>query len=307
MEFDVCVLGSFMKDLVVAAPRRPRIGETLRGNSFREYLGGKGINQAVAAARCGARTAMLGRVGTDRYGDEFLEMLVAEGIDATHVQRDTVRGTGVGLPVVEPSGANSIIIVPRANDAVAPEDIQAAAPVIRSSKVLLVQLELPVPSAVSALEIAREAGVLTVLNPAPFTLLPPEIAELIDIVVPNEVEAEQLTRIEATDDQVLEVARQLRYGLARRGAVVTLGERGAVVVDEAGTVKWLPANDVQPVDTVGAGDAFCGALAARLAEGDSLLDAAQFAGAAGGLATTRSGGAPAMPYRPEIEALLAQH
>lgn len=311
MRFDVCVLGSFMKDLVAEAPRRPRAGETLRGDSFNEFLGGKGINQAVAAARCGARTAMIGRVGTDRYGDEFVEMLAAEGIDATQVRRDPSQGTGVGLPVVEPGGANSIIIVPRANDAVEAADVFAAAEVIAASKVLLVQLELPVLSAVAALKVARDAGVLTVLNPAPYADLPPEIADFVDIVVPNEVEAEELTGIRCTDDNALEVARRVRRDLARRGAVVTLGGRGAVVVDElpaASGQGWrttrLPACTVETVDTVGAGDAFCGALAARLAEGDSLLDAAFYASAAGGLATTRPGAAPAMPYRGEVESLL---
>lgn len=313
MRFDVCVLGSFMKDLIAEAPRRPRTGETLRGTGFHEFLGGKGFNQAVAVARCGARTAMIGRVGTDRYGDEFLEMLAAEGIDATHVGRDKAQGTGVGLPVVEPGGANSIIIVPRANDAFEPADIAAAAEVIRASTVLLVQLELPVPAVVAALRVAREAGVLTVLNPAPYAPLPAEIVGLVDIVVPNEVEAEELTGVACDDGRVLEVAQSVRLGLARLGAVLTLGGRGAVVVDEVVNASgqdwrtsWLPASQVDTIDTVGAGDAFCGALAARLAAGDSLLEASLYAGAAGGLATTRPGAAPAMPYQAEIEALLAQ-
>lgn len=133
--YDVCVLGSFMKDLVTRAPRRPERGETLHGTDFDEYLGGKGVNQSVAASRAGARTAMVGRLGKDQYGEEFLALLDTEGIDATGVRRDPHLGTGVGLPVVEPDGANSIIIVPRANDAVGPEDVRQAAATIGAARV----------------------------------------------------------------------------------------------------------------------------------------------------------------------------
>ncbi|GAA1660180.1 ribokinase [Catellatospora bangladeshensis] len=309
--FDVCVLGSFMKDLVAQAPRRPGTGETLRGLGFYEALGGKGLNQAVAAARSGARVAMVGRLGADRYGEEFLLMLAQEGIDASHVRRDEARGTGVGLPVVEPSGANSIIIVPRANDAVTVADVEAAAGVIRSSRILLVQLELPVDAVVAALRLARAAGVVTVLNPAPYAELPGEIAELVDVLVPNEVEAEQLTGLSCRGDAALGVAMKLRGAYAGAGVVVTLGGRGVIVADRedpAGGGRWrinaLNAYDVDVVDTVGAGDAFCGALAARLAGGDGLLTAAEFAVAAGALAVTRHGAAPAMPDRAEITGLL---
>lgn len=312
--FDVCVLGSFMKDLVASAPRRPRTGETLHGTGFAEYLGGKGVNQAVAAARAGARTAMVGRVGDDRYGEEFLAALAAEGIDAGAVTRDPTHGTGVGLPVVEPDGANSIIIVPRANEAVSADDVRAAADTIGAAAVLTFQLELPVPAALAAVEVAAATGVATVFNPAPGTTDPTELSTLagrVDVVVPNEVEAEQLTGMpcDATAGlpAAVEVARKVRAAWARRGAVLTLGERGAVVVEiAAGTerVTLLPAHDVSVVDTVGAGDAFCGALAARLAAGDDLTTAARYANAAGALATTRAGAVPAMPDAAAIGALL---
>lgn len=319
-QYDVCVLGSFMKDLVAQAPRRPRTGETIRGGAFDEYLGGKGFNQAVAAARAGARTAMIGRVGDDRHGAEFLAMLAEEGVDAAFVQRDAGRGTGVGLPVVEPDGSNSIIIVPRANDAVTADDVLAAAEAIQRSRVLLVQLEVPLPAVLAALHLARSAGVVTVLNPAPSAPLPDDIGLLVDVVVPNEVEAESLTGLPCHGDAVLGTAPKLRRQLARRGAVITLGGRGVVVVDRGDPDRGVPAEAVDEftgwrtsvlnplavdtVDTVGAGDAFCGALAARLAAGDELLAAAEYANAAGALATTRRGTAPAMPHRSEIDALL---
>jgi ribokinase len=303
--FDVCVLGSFMKDLVAQAPRRPYAGETLRGSSFHEYLGGKGVNQAVAAARAGARTAMIGRLGADRHGDEFTEMLAAEGIDTSQVRRDPHTGTGVGLPVVEPGGGNSIIIVPRANDAVSPADVESATALIAASEVLLVQLELPLQTVVAALRVARAHGVTTILNPAPYLLLPDGIGDLVDIVIPNEIEAEQLTGLRCDDDKAPEIARRLREGLSGRAAVLTMGGRGAVLATED-EITAIPAFRVEPVDTTGAGDAFCGAFAARVATGRSFGDAATYAAAAGALATTKEGAVPAMPHHHAIDLLLTE-
>lgn len=298
-QFDVCVLGSFMKDLVAHAPRRPQPGETLRGTGFHEFLGGKGVNQAVAAARAGARVAMIGRLGTDRHGDEFAAMLAAEGIDAGQVRRDPHAGTGVGLPVVEPGGANSIIIVPRANDAVGAEDVAAAEAVIAASRILLVQLELRLPAVLDALRLAKKHGVFAILNPAPYATLPDDLRRLVDLIIPNEVEAEQLTGLRCDGDRAEKVARLLRDEYATQAAVVTLGARGAVVA--ADTTSIIAPFRVDAIDTTGAGDAFCGALAARLAAGDELRRAAVFASAAGALATTKPGAVPAMPHRHDIE------
>ena len=306
LRHDVCVLGSFMKDLIVRAPRRPAPGETLRGTAFQEFLGGKGVNQAVAASRAGAATAMIGRVGDDPYGEEFLAALRAEGVDTDQVRRDHALGTGVGLPVVEPDGANSIIIVPRANDAVGAADVRAAAESIAASRVLSAQLELSVESALAAAEIASEAGVLSLLNPAPCDTPPLELAGRYDFVAPNEVEAEQLTGLSCDGEQAAKVARRVCDEWARRGAVVTLGSRGAIVVDRSSgveRVEWLPAYRIEVLDTIGAGDAFCGALAARLAAGDALIDAARYANAAGALATTKRGAVPSMPRHADILAL----
>ncbi|RBQ21849.1 ribokinase [Spongiactinospora rosea] len=306
--FDVCVLGSFMKDLVASAPYRPRTGETLRGTGFAEFLGGKGVNQAVAAARAGATAAMIGRLGDDRYGQEFIDLLRDEGIDASCVVRDGELGTGVGLPVVEPGGANSIIIVPRANDAMRPSDIARAAPVIAASKVLAVQLELPVEVSFAALRTARENGVLTLLNPAPYTAIPTDIHPYVDILIPNQVEAEQLLGYPPDGEDARSAVGDLCDRFGCRGVVLTLGERGAIVARrDPGTgmldITPVPASAVTAVDTVGAGDAFCGALAARLARGEDLVAAARFANAAAGIATTRPGAVAGMPYLPEIEAV----
>jgi ribokinase len=302
---EVCVVGSFMKDLVARVPRLPRRGETLHGLDFAEFLGGKGVNQAVAAARSGARTAMVGRLGADVYGQEFLALLAEERIDAGRVSIDDKAGTGVGLPVVEPDGSNAIVIVPRANATLTAADIAEAADRITSARVITVQLELPIETAIEALRIASAGGTTTILNPAPMhPTLPPELVAYADILVPNAIEAEQLTGRTCDGDAAAEVAVALAEKFARRGCVLTLGERGSVVV-EGGDPVWLPAHRVETVDTVGAGDAFCGALAARLATGDSLVAAARYANAAGALSTTVPGAVDGIPATTAISALLS--
>jgi ribokinase len=297
---DIVVLGSFMMDLVVRAPRRPVPGETVVGTDFGEYLGGKGCNQAVAAARAGARTAMVGRVGDDDYGRRFLDLLGREGIDAGCVAIDAAAGTGVATPLVEPTGENSIVIVPRANHAVLPTDVDAAAALIAGARVLLLQLELPLPTVVHAARCAREAGVTVVLNPAPAVGDLGALEGLVDVLVPNEGEAGQLTGIEGDPLAAAKALRE-RFG----GAVlVTLGAQGSLVLPADGAHEQVPAHAVDVVDTVGAGDAYCGTLGARLAAGDDLLTAARHAGAAGSLAVTVAGAEPSLPTAAAVAALL---
>jgi ribokinase len=299
---DVVVVGSFMTDLVVQAPRRPAAGETIVGTSLEEFLGGKGCNQAVAAARAGASTAMVGRVGDDERGRAFLALLGREGIDASAVSVDTTVGTGVAVPLVEPSGANSIVILPQANAAIGPADLDAAGPLLRRARVVLLQLELPVDVVVTAARLAQAGGATVVLNPAPV----PEsgdlsaFAGLVDVIVPNEVEAAALTGL----DDPLAAAKELqaRFGCA---VVVTLGGEGSLVLDRDGDHHRLAAHPVPAVDTVGAGDAYCGALGARLAAGDDLLTAARHGGAAGSLSVTRNGAEPSLPTAAEVDALLS--
>ncbi|MEU4194661.1 ribokinase [Kribbella sp. NPDC026611] len=303
---DVCVLGSFMKDLVASAERRPLPGETLHGTGFAEFLGGKGVNQAVAAARMGARTAIVGTIGADRYGEEFLELLGSNGVDTSWVVRHPSLGTGVGLPLVLPDGGNSIIIVSRANAAITAADVEAAAGVLTTSKVLSVQLELPVEASHTALRLASTAGVTTILTPAPVGTVDPGLASYVDILVPNEVEAAALTGLDCDDEaQVPMIARKLAEDWDLRGCVVTLGSRGAYVLDRTnGFEERIEAHRVATVDTVGAGDAFCGSLAASLAAGASLVDGVRLANAAGALSTTVNGAADSAPDRTSALALL---
>lgn len=348
--YDVCVLGSFMKDLVASAERRPMPGETLHGTGFAEFLGGKGVNQAIAAARMGARTAIVGTIGDDRYGEEFLELLKTDGVDTDWVVRHPELGTGVGLPLVLPDGSNSIIIVSRANAAITPADVEAASSVLTSSAVLSVQLELPVEASRAALRLASAAGVTTILTPAPAGPVDGSLAAYVDILVPNEVEAAALTGLDCTDEsQLPAIAHRLADDWNLRGCVITLGSRGAYVLDRtsgtttrtgidsgrdpdsptgidsgrdprsptgigsgrdprspsrAGTEIRVRAHSVDTVDTVGAGDAFCGSLAASLAAGASLADAVRLANAAGALSTTMHGAATSCPDRSAAQTLL---
>jgi ribokinase len=296
----VVVVGAFNLDLVFWAERRPRRGESLMGQRFGMFPGGKGFNQAVAAARLGAKVTMIGRLGTDDFADPFLEMLVAEGIDPRYVIRDTEEGTGVASPVVEDDGSNSIIFVPRANMNLTPADVEAAAPVIRSSDALLFQLETPTDASLRAARIAREAGALVIFNPAPALAVPEALWQFCDILVPNVVEVTMLSG--GADDDPSRAARALmRRGL--RAVVVTLGEHGVLLVTPEGE-QHFPPHKVVVVDSVAAGDAFCGALTVRLAEGATLADAVRFANAAGALAVTVTGAAPSMPSRASIVALL---
>jgi ribokinase len=297
----VAVVGAFNLDLVFWAERRPRRGESLMGHRFGMFPGGKGFNQAVAAARLGAQVIMIGRLGTDPFAEPFLETLTVEGIDARYVIRDPVEGTGVASPVVEADGSNSIVFVPRANMRLTPADVQAAAPAIRASDVLLFQLETPIDASLRAVEIAHEAGTPVVFNPAPAVPIPEALWQLCDIAVPNEVEVAMLAA-HAGDDPAGAARVLMARGL--QAVVVTLGEQGALLVVPEGE-QHFPPHRVEVVDSVAAGDAFCGALAVRLAEGATLPDAVRFANAAGALAVTVAGAAPSMPRRAAVDALLS--
>jgi ribokinase len=288
-----------MMDLVSRSDRLPGPGETVLGTSFETVVGGKGFNQAVAAARSGASVSFVGRVGADPYGAAFLAQLAAEGIDAAGVVIDAAVGTGVGLPRVDAAGQNSIVVVPRANMAMTPDDIDVAADLIEGASVVLLQLEIPLACVARAAELARRAGALVLLNPAPAAagfFVPA------DVVIPNESEAAALSGLPlGTDDA--ELAAAVRYAVGADRVVLTVGERGVVVVGPDG-VSAESGHAVDCIDTVGAGDAFCGALAARLAAGASFDEAVRFGNAAGALAVTRPGGAPAMPSSAEVAALL---
>jgi ribokinase len=304
MSNSVCVVGSFMMDVVVRTSKRPSVGETVIGDSVDFFLGGKGFNQAVASARYGAPTTMVGRVGTDGFGDQFVAALDREQIHREYVGRDPEVGTGVGLPIVDDSGANSIIVVPQANLQCNPRHIEDAAEVIMNAGVVLAQLELPYESVAEALRIAHDAGVRTILNPAPMSGQPLTLFKgMVDLITPNESEAAAIAP-GAGDDPVA-VAAAVAAALDAPAVLLTLGERGALLWEDGHTTRY-ERHIVRVVDTVGAGDATCGATAAAWAGGASLAEAVRVGNAAGALACTVAGAEPSMPTRAKIEELFSR-
>ncbi len=300
---DVAVVGSFMMDLVTRVPHWPRPGESVFATEFGVFRGGKGCNQAVAAARCGARTAMLGRLGADAYGDEFLAALAEEGIADAGIVRDTQAGTGIALPILDPSGENMIVVAPRANMRLRPEDVEAAAETLRAARVLLLQMEVPVDASLAAARIVHAAGGMVVWNVAPAVALPNEALALCDAIVVNEAEAAALSGIETNSiGGCAEAARSIA-ARCRGAAIVTLGEAGVLFASET-IVRRLCGHAVRVVDTTGAGDAFCGALAAVLAHGAAIDVAITAGNAAGSLAVGRNGAAPSLPRSGEIARVL---
>jgi len=297
------VVGSLNTDLVIKAPRLPEVGETVTGGEFSTYPGGKGANQAVAAARLGASVAMVGAVGPDDFGRQLREGLTRDGIDTAHVTVIPQTPSGVALITVDPRGQNTIVVASGANWKVTPAHVDAARESIARSRVLLAQLEIPLECVVRAAELAHEAGCRVVLDPAPAPRepLPERLLRLVDVINPNEVEARALTGISAGDEQGARRAAEMLIALGCRNAVIKLGSRGAFVA--GGEIRrMLPAIPVEAVDTTAAGDAFAAALGVALAGGADLLAAATLANVAGAISVTRMGAQPSLPTRADVDA-----
>jgi ribokinase len=307
MAHDIVILGVFVADAAFRSARLPRAGETLIGTGFTLGPGGKGSNQAVAAAKAGGDVGFVARIGIDAFGEMGLATWSEAGV-APLVIRDADRATGAaGIFIEEAEGRNAIVISPGAAAAITVADIEDRRAEIEGAKVAVTQLEQPVEVAERFLRIASEAGVTTVFNPAPAASLPEGMLALCDYVTPNEAEAEELTGIAVGDRASAEraAAALLAQGV-RRGVIVTLGGDGALVLDAEGA-RHVPAMRAGPVvDTTGAGDAFNGGLACALAEGQGLDEALRFATAVAALSVTKQGTAASMPARAEVEALLAR-
>jgi len=302
--FEVVVVGSLNMDLIFRTPRMPKAGETLLGGSFDTAFGGKGANQAVAATRLGARVAMVGRVGNDTFGPTLLSGLKGDGIDVSQVRTDAEASTGVALILLEESGENRIVVASGANLNVTPDDVDSTADLIRSAKVLLLQLEIPLPAVQRAVEIANKADVQIILNPAPAQPLPIELLRGVDILVPNQGEATTLADL-PKETSAEEAAKALRAAGAKV-VVVTLGGDGALLISETGT-QHIPAFPAEVVDTTAAGDAFMGGLAAALIKERSLTEAIRWGNAAGSLACTKLGAQPSLPSLDLLEARLNEN
>jgi ribokinase len=296
----IVVVGSINMDLVVRAPHLPQPGETIIGSDFKTFPGGKGANQAVAAARLGGRVKMIGRVGDDAFGAQLLQTLRDNRIDTTFVQRDAAAPSGVALITVEEAGQNTIVVASGANARVTPADVEAAAAAFDGASVLLLQLECPLPAARHAIEVARQQQVRVILNPAPSQPLDAPLLSQVDYLVPNQIELALLTRADSLEEGV----SRLR-ALGVKQVVVTLGGDGAAVFDDDQAFQ-LPPYQVNVVDTTAAGDAFVGGFAVALVEGKSTRAAAEWGNAAGALAVTRAGAQPSLPTRAELCEFLKQ-
>ncbi|HAJ61544.1 MAG TPA: ribokinase [Cyanobacteria bacterium UBA8543] len=302
----IIVFGSINMDLVAKTPRLPVAGETLQGYQFFTAPGGKGANQAVASARLGIPTYLVGRLGNDDFGNQLRRSLEAAGVHTDGILVDDAASSGVAAIAVDDAGENNIIIIPGTNGRVNQQDVERLTNWLAEAAALLLQLEIPMPAVVAAAQAARKVGVPVILDPAPAQKdLLPELYSLIDIITPNEIEASQLVGF-PIDGQ--EAAAKASAELRQRGVstvIVKLGAQGVFCATEEETF-FVPAFSVQAVDTVAAGDAFNGGLAAALAEGHSLREAVEWGAAAGAISATKAGAQPSLPDRETFSRFLRE-
>jgi len=299
----IVVVGSSNTDMVIRTPALPRPGETVLGGEFFMAPGGKGANQAVAAARAGGEVHFVARVGNDVFGRQSLDGFLRDGIHVGHVFLDKTAPSGVALIIVGPDGENSIAVASGANSRLSADDIAKARPLIASADIVVTQLESPLETVREAVEAAASAGVRVLLNPAPARALGEDILRRVAYLTPNETETEILTGMTLIKKSDLAKAADVLLAKGVKAVLITLGAKG-VYVATAEKKEIVPAYKVIPVDTTAAGDAFNGALAVAVAEGRPLGEAARFANAAAALATTRMGAQPSLPMRDEIERRL---
>ncbi len=300
----ICVMGAANLDLISYVPRLPRMGETLHGSRFHMGFGGKGANQAVMAAKLGAEVAMVTKLGRDIFGENTLKNFSSFGIDTRHVLFTEKAFSGVAPIAVDAEGHNSIIIVTGANDLLSEEEIEAARPVIAAAQILVCQLEVPLAISLAAMRIAREEKVTTIFNPAPARPgLPDELYRLSDIFCPNESETELLTGLEVKTQEQAAAAAHALLGRGAGKVILTLGERGSLLVTEKETVH-VPAKKVKAVDSTGAGDAYVGSLAFFLACGKPIAEAMKRANAIAGISVQSSGTQTSFPLAKDLPADL---
>lgn len=298
----VVVVGSSNTDMVVKTKNIPAVGETVTGGEFVMAAGGKGANQAVAAARLGAEVTFVVKVGQDMFGDRAVEGYKQEGIDTDYIFRDPDNATGVALILVDQQGENLISVASGANHALTVEEVEQAAERIRTADVLMLQLESPMDVVCRAAELAAEAGVPVILDPAPApdSPLPASLLGHVTYLTPNETEAQRLTGVAVEDESSAREAAQKLINQGTPNVVITLGAKGTLVVGDG--TSFVSAKRVKALDSTAAGDAFNGGLAVALARGEALAEAVRYGGQVGSLSVTRMGAQPSLPTREEIDA-----
>ncbi|MDK2934929.1 MAG: ribokinase [Clostridiales bacterium] len=297
---NITVLGSFVVDLMSRTPHLPVPGETVLGGPFKLGPGGKGSNQATAAARAGANVVMCTKLGQDEFAKIALDNFTREGINTEHVYQDSRYETGVALIMVDEDAENMIVVAIGANNYITKEEVYQLEGKIAQSQVLLTQLETNIDAVIHAVDIAKAQHVPVILNPAPIQPIPDDLLAKVDILTPNETEAEKLTNMKIKSLEDAKAAGSILLDKGVKNVVITLGKNGALIVNKQ-KVEHVPAVKVDPVDTTGAGDAFNGGLAVALAEGKDLAKAVEFANYLAALSVTKVGTAPSMPLRKEID------
>ena len=306
MKNKVVVIGSYNTDMTIKTKKIPSPGETVIGGFFSTGGGGKGANQAIAAARVGADVSFVARVGDDLLGKEAIKRLNEERINTSYVIRDSEVPTGVAFIVVDENAENSIVVASGANARLSTDDIETVNNEISSADIVLVQLESPIESVYAGIKKAHEMGATVILNPAPAQELAKHIFQYIDIITPNVVEAEMLTGIKVTDVKSLHMIVNRFFDFGIKNVIITLGSKGYFAGFQ-NIMEIIPAFKVTPIDTTGAGDVFSGSLAAFLAEGMTIESAARMANAAASISVTRMGAQNAAPKRVEIEKYIASY
>lgn len=297
------VVGSSNTDMIIKVPRIPKPGETILGGKFSKAAGGKGANQAVAAARSGGDVTFVARVGQDMFGDNAIQGFEENNIVTDHVFRDPEAPSGVAEIFVSEDGENSIAVAPGANSNLSPEDIDNSEDAINSADILLMQLEIPLETVQAAADLAHEKNATIILNPAPATDLPDELLEKITILTPNESEAELLTGVKVVDKDSAEKAAKKLQSMGVQKVIITMGKFGAYVLSD-GFSGIVSGYQVDAVDTTAAGDVFNGALSVAIAENKSLKDAVKFANAAAALSVQKLGAQPSAPGRAEVDKFI---
>lgn len=296
----VLVVGSSNMDLVVTVKRFPDPGETIFGNRFEMFPGGKGANQAVCAARLGCKTTFIGKMGNDNFNEKLSQTMIESGVDLSNLFIDEKEHTGTALITVEGSGQNQIIVISGSNMKLTPEDIKSKSFLFEETSVVLTQLEIPIETVIKTAILAKQNDALFILNPAPAALLPENLFPLIDLITPNENELELLTGIAIRDDNSIEQAAKQLLRKGTKNVIVTLGNRGCMLINGSIT-KIYPVVKVNVIDSTAAGDAFNGALASSLSEEHSIDKAIEFANKVASVSVTRMGAQSSMPYLNEIK------